>query len=100
MSRSQWMARGLGIAGAILLVSWMSASVWSQWRLEYQHPSPNSVVPNSKEFGHFKPQWRHWPGEERLDEVNPRAVPANVLPTPEGQEIVPPPKITAQALFI
>jgi len=80
------MARGLGLAGAILLVSWSSTVVWSQQRAEYPRPRLHGRVTNQREWGVYRPIWRTWPGEERLDVDNPRAVLSNVLPTPEGQE--------------
>ena len=93
MSRSQWWALGLMVAGVVLLASWFSSSAWSQGEMEYPRPCQNVVVPNTKEFGHFPTRWRSWPGEQRLDVINPRAVLMDVLPTPEAEKIAPPPTV-------
>jgi YHS domain-containing protein len=47
-------------------------------------------------WGHYEPQWRRWPGEVRLEQINPHAPGATIIPTPEGHEIIPPPKATIQ----
>ncbi len=97
MTRWQWFGATMAFAGAILLTSWMSSSLRAQQpRLEYPLPGPCSCVPNVMTWGHYEPQWRRWPGEVRLEQINPHAPGSGVLPTPEGREIVPPPKSTVQ----
>ena len=93
MTRWQW----LGVAafsGAILLMSWLSNAIWAQQQLEYPRPCPTSCVPNAKEFGFNQTKWRRWPGEVRLEQINPHAPVSDILPTPEGREVVPAPKAT------
>jgi YHS domain-containing protein len=92
MTRWQWLGV-VAFVGAILLASWLS-SVRAEERLEYPIPGPCSCVPNVREFCHYEPRWRRWPGEVRLEQINPHAPVAEPLPTPEGREIVPPPKAT------
>ena len=61
----------------------------------YPYPCATPCVPNTYGFGYFPTRWRQWPGEQRLEQTNPRAFGAEVLPTPEGQEYVPPPPARA-----
>jgi len=93
MTRWQWLGVA-GLSGAILLMSWLSSAIWAQQRLEYPRPCPNSCVPNAKEFGHFETKWRRWPGEVRLEQINPHIPNSEIFPTPEGREVVPAPKAT------
>jgi hypothetical protein len=94
MTRWQWFG-AMTFGGAILLTLWLSSTIWAQQpRLEYPLPGPCSCVPNVLHFGHFEPTWRRWPGEERIEQINPHAPTSEVLRTPEGREIVPPPKAT------
>jgi YHS domain-containing protein len=81
--------------GAIALTLWLSSSLWAQQpRLEYPRPSATSCVPNVRAWGHYQTTWRRWPGEVRLEEINPRRPGSQVIPTPQGREIVPLPKAT------
>ncbi len=92
MRRWQW--RGTMIlGGAIALALWLCGASWAQQpRLEYPLPGPCSCVPNVLHWGYFETCWRRWPGEVSLSEINPLAPGREVLTTPEGRRIVPPPK--------
>ncbi len=79
------------IAGAVLLIGWLSGLSWARPPLEYPRPGSNVCVPNVRGFGYFETQWRRWPGERP---VNPRSIGSEVIPAPEGREEVPPPKAT------
>ena len=85
MIRWQWLSRATVFSAAILLIACLSSTIWAQAELEYPRPCPGRCVPNVRNFGYNKPNWRLWPGEPTLDEVNPRAVTSDVLPTPEGR---------------
>lgn len=93
MRRWQWLG-ALVFPSVMLMTSSLSAQLFPSTpsRLEYPPRGPCSCVPNVMHFGHYEPQWRAWPGELRLEQVNSRAVIAEPLPTPKGQKIVPPPK--------
>jgi YHS domain-containing protein len=96
MKRWQWFG-AMAFVGVILLTSWLSSAILAQQpRLEYPLPGPGSCVPNIMTWGHYEPQWRRWPGEVRLEQINPHAPDATIIPTPEGREIIPPPKATIQ----
>ena len=79
------------IAGAVLLIGWLSGLSWARPPLKYPQPSPNVCVPNVRGFGYFETQWRRWPGERP---VNPLSIGSEVIPAPKGQEELPPPKAT------
>ena len=79
------------IAGAMLLIGWLSGLSWARPPLQYPRPCPNVCVPNVSGFGYFQTQWRRWPGERQ---INPRSIGSDVIPAPEGKEEVPPPKAT------
>ncbi len=79
------------IAGAVLLIGWLSGLSWARPPLEYPRPGSNVCVPNVRGFGYFETQWRRWPGKRP---VNPRSIGSEVIPAPKGQEEVPPPKAT------
>jgi len=70
----------------------IGAMVWAAPGSAQPRPCPNVCVPNVRNFGYFPTTWRQWPGEQRLERINPRAFGAEVLPTPEGQKGVPPPQ--------
>jgi hypothetical protein len=93
MTRWQWLARGATFSGAILLMSWLLCDTTQAQtgQLEYPRPCQSSCVPNARNFGYFRPSWRQWPGEVRMDEVNSMAVGKEVLPTPEGHKEFSPP---------
>jgi YHS domain-containing protein len=96
MKRWQWFARAIVVVAAALSIECLASAIWAQSNLEYPRPCPDGCVPNYKNFGYFRQQWRRWPGEPGLDETNPRAIGSQVLPTPEGsldrspRKIVPP----------
>lgn len=80
---------GAALVGALLLPWWLSGAVSAQSGLEYPRPCPGGCVPNAKDFGYFPRTWRQWPGEQRREQINPRSIGAEVLPTPQGQEELP-----------
>ena len=84
--------RGLTLLGAALAALKLCSIAWAGQHLEYPPPPPTGFVPNTAGFGYFRTTWRQWPGEDHLEQDNPRAIGAKVLPTPEGQEEVPLPK--------
>lgn len=86
------MVRSAVLLGGIGLTLGFCAVVWAGPRQDYPRPCPNNCVPNAGNFGYFPTTWRQWPGESRLEETNPRAVGAEVLPTPPGEEHLPTPR--------
>jgi YHS domain-containing protein len=89
MVRSSVLLCGIGLTLGFCAVAWAGP------RPDYPRPCPNNCVPNAGNYGHFPTTWRQWPGESRLEETNPRAVGAQVLPTPPGEERLPaPPGVT------
>jgi YHS domain-containing protein len=57
------------------------------------YPCPTPCTPNTATFGYFPTTWRLWPGDEqRIERVNPKAVGAQVIPTPAGQKETPLPQ--------
>jgi hypothetical protein len=95
---TRWQCFGATVlGGAILLTLWLSSAIWAQQpRLEYPPHGPCSCVPDVMHFGFHEATWRRWPGEVRLEQINPHAPTSELLPTPEGREIVPPPKAAQQ----
>ena len=92
MKNTVRLRRGLTLLGAALVALKLCSIAWAGPRLEYPRPQPTGFVPNAAGFGYFRTTWRQWPGEDHLEQDNPRAIGAKVLPTPEGQEEVPLPK--------
>jgi YHS domain-containing protein len=86
MIRWQWTAKTALFFAAILAIAWLSESLFADAALEYPRPCPGGCVPNVKNFGYNKTNWRRWPGEPQIDETNPRAVTSEPIPTPEGQK--------------
>ena len=98
-----WPARTVAFAAVMLCMSWLAGTTWcqsrdgqvpSEFRQSYPPPGPcpTVCVPNVNTWGHFSTKWRQWPGEQHLDQTNPRALGKEVIPTPQGREEVPPPK--------
>ena len=79
------MIRSLAMLSGIVLALGLGAVVWAAPGAAYPRPCPNVCVPNVRNFGYFPTTWRQWPGEQRLDQTNPRQFGAEVLPTPQGQ---------------
>jgi len=96
MKRSRWLSRTL-VLGLTLLLGWLIAGSCEASKLEYPRPC-NPCMPNVAHWGHFRTVWRQWPGEETPERTNPQAIGREVLPTPPGQEIVPPPKAAPSEL--
>lgn len=90
MVRSFAIICGIGLTLALCKATWAGAP------LEYPRPCPNGCVPNVAGFGYFRTTWRQWPGEERLEQTNPKAIGAQVIPTPAGQEQLPLPPATVR----
>lgn len=90
------MVRSFAISCGIVLTLAMCETFGVASPLEYPRPCPNGCTPNVGGFGYFKTTWRQWPGEQRLEVTNPRAVGAEVLPTPAGQERLPLPRPNIQ----
>lgn len=90
------MVRSFAISCGIVLTLAMCETLGVGSPLEYPRPCPNGCVPNVGGFGYFKTTWRQWPGEQRQEITNPRAIGAEVLPTPTGQERLPLPHPTTQ----
>jgi YHS domain-containing protein len=67
------------------------------YKLEYPQGYGCNCIPNAREFGYFHTAWREWPCEIRRDKTFPRSIGMETLPTPEGQEIIPPPKLPTPA---
>ena len=53
---------------------------------------PFPCMPNAKNWGYFETRWREWPCEYRPDKQLPRALGAEITPTPAGREPIPPPQ--------
>jgi YHS domain-containing protein len=62
------------------------------YKLEYPPGWGTCCPANSLEYGYTRTQWREWPGEIRRDKTFPRSIGMERIPTPAGQEIIPPPK--------
>jgi len=86
------MLRHWALFCGIVMVFGIGSAVFAGPRGEGPCPCPNGCVPNVATFGHYQTTWRVWPGEVRLDQINPRAVGTEVLPTPTGQEELPLPR--------
>ena len=84
------MIRRLVLLGEVVLTLGLCGSAWAAQSL-YPYPCATPCTPNTCGFGYFPTRWRQWPGEQRLEQTNPKAFGAEVLPTPEGQEQVAPP---------
>ncbi|MCC6123352.1 MAG: hypothetical protein IT426_00145 [Pirellulales bacterium] len=85
-----------GTAGLILLLSGIGAA--GTYKLEYPAGYGCVCTPNWTNYGHFKTQWRQWPGEERLDLRHPKAIGAEPLPPVQGYEQLPLPRVKLQDL--
>jgi YHS domain-containing protein len=92
MTRWQWLGRAVAFAGAIVLIAWLSDATDAQSGPGYGRNSVCPGQPYLEGWGHYSPGWRQWPGRPRLEQVNPRAVDAGVVPTPPGHEQMPLPK--------
>ncbi len=93
MKRWHWLARGVALAAAVMIVGWWSGASWAERQLQYPRPCPNCCIPNVRGWGHFPTHWREWPDDEKLPErINPGGVGKEVIPTPEGQKEVTLPK--------
>jgi hypothetical protein len=84
------MVRRFVLPSGIVAALMVSGSLWAG-TAQYPYPCPTPCTPNATGWGYYPTKWRQWPGEQRLDQINPKAVGAEVLPTPEGQEQAPPP---------
>ena len=83
----------------VLTLGWGDAARAGQATYPHPCPSPNTCIPNAGAFGYFPTTWRQWPGEQRLEITNPRAVGMEPLPAPEGQERVPVPAVPQDMPF-
>jgi len=63
------------------------------YKLEHSQGWGCCCIPNVGEFGYFRTEWREWPGEIRRDKTFPRSIGMEAIPAPEGQVIVPLPRI-------
>jgi YHS domain-containing protein len=86
------MLRCLKLANGIALAMGLCCSAWAA-QAEYPYPTPTQPCPTIPKTskappfgGYYQTKWRQWPGEERLEVVNPRAVNREVVPTPQGQK--------------
>jgi YHS domain-containing protein len=91
MTRWQWLARAGVFLGAILLMLRLCGAILAQPDLEY--PRPCGCQPDVRHFGHHETHWRSWPGEVRLEQINPQAVTSGILPRPQGRYEPPPPTV-------
>jgi YHS domain-containing protein len=85
-----------GTAGLILMLSDIGSA--GTYKLEYPAGYGCVCTPNWSNYGHFKTQWRQWPGEERLDLRHPKAIGAEPLPPVKGIEQLPLPRVKLQEL--
>jgi YHS domain-containing protein len=79
-------------AAAIFYADFAQAS--GVYKLEHSQGWGCCCIPNVGEFGYFRTEWREWPGEIRRDKTFPRSIGMEAIPAPEGQVIVPLPRIT------
>ena len=77
-----------------MLVGWLSGSGSANPPVAqpYPRPCPSACVPNVQNWGYYQTRWRQWPGEFRPEQINPKRPVSEVLPTPPGQELIPPPR--------
>jgi YHS domain-containing protein len=79
------------LGGIVLMLGLGGVARAGQAAYPCPSPCPNACVPNVGGFGYYPTKWRQWPGEQRLEVTNPRALGLEQLPTPEGQENLPTP---------
>jgi YHS domain-containing protein len=96
MKRFGWM-RTAALAVVCLGLSWHVATAFGQFQSDNPRLHPcsdncNCSQPNIPYEGYYKTTWRHWPGEQDLGEINPRAAVSEVVQTPQGYEALPPAK--------
>lgn len=91
MKRTIWLT---AICGAIMLIGWISSLSRANPPAPrpYPRPCPNVCYPNVQNWGYNETKWRKWPGEERPEQINPKRPVSEVLTTPQGQEMIPPPR--------
>ncbi len=92
------MVRHTAILGGLLLTLGVSTVLGSEVVSKLKYPRTNSCacMPNAEGYGYYRTTWRQWPGESHPEQVNPRSINAERLPTPPAQEPIPLPKTMVQ----
>lgn len=52
-------------------------------------PPGGQCPPNVTNYGYFLTRWSAWPGEQRMDKINPAAINREVVPTPAPAPFAP-----------
>jgi YHS domain-containing protein len=89
------MMRHIVLLSGVVAALGLSSAAWAA-NAAYPRPCPNNCTPNTGNFGYFPTTWRQWPGEQRLEQINPQAIGKEVLPTPQGHEHMPTPPAAPQ----
>ena len=83
------------LSGIVLTVGLCRFVAAAEPHLKYPRPCcPSNCPPGTGIYGYFPTTWRNWPCEDRPEVTNPHSVPAEHLPTPQGQEPVALPQPT------